>query len=273
MLTKECIQELASHNLFLLKIKPDEAERNIKKLISNGEALLSRYQEYDRSILLTINFFPIESNGFSEDRTHMSKIGIDPLIYIFIDKESKEIEARVFENVERLPQKFHIQHIPVNEIPTDVIDQQTRIKIIKELSLHNQVSFSAFNFDPYKIWLADCMQLLDDIDYCGNKSWFPMERYDLGKNKDKDFLGLFLRQISSLKTRLVRYSSSKKISLKRLRLISYISNTTKSILSKVHEHFILSITTFLLGVLALYWGKIEPVISPHLPPVLKNWIN
>ncbi len=273
MISKACLKELAACNVFLLKIKPNEAVKNIEKLISSGEQLFLKYQEYDKSVLSTINFLPVESNGFSRDRSVPSKKGVDPIIYIYFDKENKRIEARVFENIKNFPQKFYLEYIPVEDMSEDKIDLQRRTEIIKKLSLHNAVSFSAFDFEAYKTWKADCMQMLDNIDCDSRKSWFPEERYDLTDNKDRAFLGLFSRQIASLKTKLTCYSASKKISLKWLRFKSNISIMLKSVGKKIYEHWLKWVTGLIIVILLLLWHKIEHIIQPYYPDFIKSAIK
>ena len=109
--------------------------------------------------------------------------------------------------------------------------------------------------------------MCDNIDYNGDRSWFPQERYDLELNPDKALVELYSRQIASLKTKLKHYVLAEKISLKWLRFKSNISSTLKSVGKKIYEHWLKWQTII---VLLLLWRKIEHIIQPYYPDFIKN---
>ncbi len=200
MLDKACLEQLSACNVSLIRKRLDEAVKDIIKLISDGKELFSKYKEYDKSVLKTVNFHHWP-NGFYKGMFLNPDKNSNKIIYFGINRENGVVEARVVSNDIRwgVDQKYYPVPILINELDNKIKEEE-QIRIIKEMSINNTVKWSVFNSLAYDIWENECMQLLDDIDR--DKSWFPKYMYSLGENPDKNFMELFSRQIASIKRQL-----------------------------------------------------------------------
>ena len=81
MISKDCLEELRSRNIFLSKIKPKDVIEMIEGLISDGKELFSRYKKYDESILVDIHF-RYEPKGFSEDTVLTQQAKLTQLFFM-----------------------------------------------------------------------------------------------------------------------------------------------------------------------------------------------
>ncbi len=268
MVDKKCA-EIESGNTFLLRVKRKKAAEMIENLINDGEELLSRYEEYEDSILLPINFYDCEPNGFPSRGIDIPK-EINPIVLYRRIPEEKCIEARAY-GIPRIAMygiaPYYRVHISIDGLTEEEVELKARIEILRKLSTNSTVLFSVFDLNKYKIWRITCEQTLTTIGY--GENWFIQAKGGgniYATNPDKHFIDSFFCQINSLYTTLDMITGS---SITRVKLIKNWLTFKK--LVREHPKKILA---WLLGI--VFSTELALYLPPLLTESIKNfnkWLN